>query len=75
MAFIPYEIVMVDREIIREVDGGGSMLGVIVGIVLVLVAWVAVYLFVTGGFGNEALVGSDPSEMNITITPPAIDVE
>jgi len=38
MAFIPYEIVMVDREIIREVDGGGSMLGVIVGIVLVLVA-------------------------------------
>jgi hypothetical protein len=66
---------MTDREIIREVDGGGNMLGIIGGIVLVLVAWVAIYLFVTGWFGNEPLIGADSSETNITITPPSIEVE
>lgn len=75
MAFIPYRITMTDREIIREVDGGGNMLGIIGGIVLVLVVWVAVYLFVTGWFGNEPLIGADRSETNITITPPSIEVE
>jgi len=34
-----------------------------------------VYLFVTGRFGNEPLVENNPSEIDITITPPVIDVE